>query len=276
MNVVAVLTGCSVAVAIVVGLPTRRLPPDRLVTLFPDCPNRCHRTGWLNYSDPFTYFGRWLRVRIARLSHHRDDGSCGEAVNPAADRRIGATATAVICFAFVQPVVALGLLAAALILPIIKKRRDARMRQEMVREQLPDVVDLLRLAVGSGMTVHLAIDAVSVRCDGVVGERLREVRRRILLGQRLHEALDALVDLGDPAIGLTRALIASESDGAPLAPSLDQVAAEARLHRRRAAEEAARRLPVKLLFPLVACILPAFLLLTVVPLLGGALGSLGL
>ena len=45
-----------------------------------------------------------------------------------------------------------------------------------------------------------------------------------------------------------------------------RLAAEARLERRRAAEATARRVPVKLLFPLVLCTLPAFALLTVVPL----------
>ena len=44
--------------------------------------------------------------------------------------------------------------------------------------------------------------------------------------------------------------------------------------RRREAEERARRLPVQLLFPLVVCVLPAFGLLAVVPLLAGSLPAL--
>ena len=63
---------------------------------------------------------------------------------------------------------------------------------------------------------------------------------------------------------------------APVAPALERVAFDARADRRRGAEEAARRVPVKLLFPLVACILPAFAALTVLPLLAGTLGSLRL
>jgi tight adherence protein C len=57
---------------------------------------------------------------------------------------------------------------------------------------------------------------------------------------------------------------------------LTVLAAEVRAERRRRAEAAARRVPVKLLFPLVLCVLPAFGLLTVVPLLAGAATSLHL
>jgi tight adherence protein C len=70
--------------------------------------------------------------------------------------------------------------------------------------------------------------------------------------------------------------VASERYGAPLADALVTLAADARADRRRRAEEAARRVPVQLLFPLVLCVLPAFVLLTLAPLLAGALGSLRL
>jgi len=58
-------------------------------------------------------------------------------------------------------------------------------------------------------------------------------------------------------------LAGAERYGTPLLPALDRLALDARLDRRRRAEEAARRVPVKLLFPLVLCVLPAFGLLTV-------------
>ena len=47
-----------------------------------------------------------------------------------------------------------------------------------------------------------------------------------------------------------------------------------RHERRRQAEEAARTLPIKLCFPLVCCVLPAFVLLTIAPLVAGAVRSL--
>ena len=81
---------------------------------------------------------------------------------------------------------------------------------------------------------------------------------------------------GEAARPLTAALVASERYGAPVVAGLERLAAEVRRDRRRRAEEAARRVPVKLLFPLVTCTLPAFALLTVAPLIAGTLGSLRL
>ena len=70
------------------------------------------------------------------------------------------------------------------------------------------------------------------------------------------------------------ALIASDRLGAPVGPQLARLAAEERAAVRRRAEAHARRVPVKLLFPLVFLVLPAFVLLTVVPGLNAGLQRL--
>jgi tight adherence protein C len=81
----------------------------------------------------------------------------------------------------------------------------------------------------------------------------------------------------DPGIrALAAALVDAERYGTALGPTLDRLAVDARMARHRRAEEAARRVPVKLLFPLVTCILPAFGLLTVAPLIAGGLRALRL
>jgi tight adherence protein C len=64
--------------------------------------------------------------------------------------------------------------------------------------------------------------------------------------------------------------------GAPLLASIDGYATSLRRDERAAAVEKARRLPVKLLFPLALLILPGFLLLTVGPALLAGLDRLGL
>ncbi|MBA3267134.1 MAG: type II secretion system F family protein, partial [Acidimicrobiia bacterium] len=79
---------------------------------------------------------------------------------------------------------------------------------------------------------------------------------------------------GEAVRPLVAALVASERYGAPLVASLERLADEVRRDRRRRAEEAARKVPVKLLFPLVTCTLPAFGLLTVAPLIASAVRSL--
>ena len=83
-----------------------------------------------------------------------------------------------------------------------------------------------------------------------------------------------LGDLGAAVRPLVAALVAAERYGAAVGARLERLALDARLAHRRRAEEAARRLPVQLLFPLVGCILPAFGLLTVVPLLAASMPRL--
>ena len=94
-------------------------------------------------------------------------------------------------------------------------------------------------------------------------------------GSSIGESLAGLgSDLGPNGAPLTDALHQAGSAGVPLVPLLDGVAAAARDRRRRTAPEAARRLPVTMLLPLVACTLPAAILLAVVPVLVVSLASL--
>ena len=152
------------------------------------------------------------------------------------------------------------------------KRRDSRLARE-----LPEAVDLLLLAVGAGLTVPLAVEAVARRLEGLVGEAFAAARSRSRLGEPLADALESLPELsGEPLRQLVRPLVASLRYGVELLPPLESLAADVRLQRRRQAETAARKLPVKLLFPLVLCILPAFALLTVVPAIASSLRNLQL
>lgn len=144
-----------------------------------------------------------------------------------------------------------------------------------VDAELPEAVDLLALSVGSGLTVTAAVRAVAPGCPGDVGRALRRTVLRADAGERLADDLAALADhLGEPARPVCRALVAALDDGAPIGRALERIADDARRHRRARALESARRVPVLLLFPLVVCILPAFVLLTVVPLVSSALVSM--
>lgn len=161
--------------------------------------------------------------------------------------------------------------------PVWRERSRRRRARAVLVGDLPDVTDLFMLAAGAGLTVPLAVEVVARRASGPFAVELARVVTEVALGRRLSDTLEEVPDrLGEEARPLVSALVAADRYGAPLLDGLERLGVELRHDRRRRAEEAARRVPVKLLFPLVLCTLPAFALLTVAPLLAGALGSLRL
>ncbi len=192
-------------------------------------------------------------------------------------RRLGRAVLAGTAIVVVSAPAGLAVAAVVWALPGLAERRRCRQRQAELLRHLPEVCDLLVLAVGAGLTVPLAVAAVARRAPGPLGPALARAVGDANLGRRLADALDEVpAQVGDEARPLIGALVASERYGAPLLDGLVRLSNELRHDRRRRAEEAARRVPVKLLFPLVFCTLPAFALLTVAPLLAGALRALRL
>jgi tight adherence protein C len=174
---------------------------------------------------------------------------------------------------------AAGILAAAVgwAAPGVRERRLRDARQAALDASLPEVVDLLVLATGAGLTVRHALAAVAARADSPLAPILAQTVAEADQGRRLADALDDVpARAGESTRPLVGVLLGSERYGAPVRAGLERLAADVRADTRRRAEAAARRVPVKLLFPLVVCILPAFGLLTVAPLVAGALRTLRL
>lgn len=162
--------------------------------------------------------------------------------------------------------------------PIVRARARARRREAQVLDEVPEVVDLFRLAIGAGLNVRLAIHAVARHGRGLIVDEFERAERRIERGDRVADVLASLAvdgELGDAVRPLVDALVATERYGAPIGASLERAADDARLRRRRRHEELARKIPVRLLFPLVCCTLPALGLLTVVPTLVRSFPALG-
>ena len=244
-----------------------RPPPARIRTLGPPVGAGAASSPRLRRSGPA------LLERLGTTVLRR----IGRPVGPDGGRRLGgALAVAALGLALLPPAaVPAGLVAWAL--PALRARRRQRLHLAAIAADLPDVVDLLVLAVGAGLTVRLAVAAVARRAPGPLGAELARAGHDADLGRRLADALDDLPQrAGEATRPLVAALIASERYGAPLGASLERLAHEVRADRRRRAEEAARKVPVKLLFPLVSCTLPAFGLLTVAPLIASAVRSLRL
>ena len=147
----------------------------------------------------------------------------------------------------------------------LRERRRARARHRAVERSVPLVLDVLTVAARAGCTPRVALAATAAWCPHVARTLLVDVERRCTLGVSLADSLDAL-SANEPALAAVAEVLAlSERSGAPTAELLERLADEARADLRRRAEAHARRVPVRLLFPLVFLVLPAFGLLTVVP-----------
>lgn len=153
---------------------------------------------------------------------------------------------------------------------------QARRRVEAVNHELPQLLDLLAAASSAGLSGQLALRSAVSATEGPLGDELRGALRAVDLGARWRDELQrvadrvALPDLSRAVTALTR----SGSLGSSLAGAMTELAAEVREERRAALSERARKAPVKMLFPLVFLVLPAFLLLTVVPVLLTTLQSI--
>lgn len=203
--------------------------------------------------------------------------TAGRVPSPEQARRAGAAALATVPALVLAPLWAPLPALLAWALPLLRARREEARRLGRLEADLPQAVDLLSLAVGAGLNVALAVAAAGRRGTGPVAAELRRVTAEVAAGRRLAEALDDLpARAGEPLRPLAAALAGCERYGGPVVPALDRLADDARRRRQRRAEEAARKVPVKLLFPLVLCILPAFALLTVAPLVMGAVRQLRL
>lgn len=151
-----------------------------------------------------------------------------------------------------------------------------RRRHDAIARDLPDAIDHLVLTAQAGLGPHQAVRdlarAAPRSLRAAFGATVHELDR----GRPFADALEVLRrEVGHDADLLVDSLAGAERYGSALAPVFDRLSADARQARRRLDEADARRLPVRLSFPLVLCTLPAFVLLAIAPPVLAALSSLG-
>lgn len=182
--------------------------------------------------------------------------------------------------AFVVVLYALGLsgglafamLAAAggFFLPSLWLARKIDARRKQIRNGLPDALDLFIVCVESGSGLDQAIGKASedlALAHPALAEELRLLGTEIRAGK---PRIEAFRDFGDRTrIDDVRALVAmliqTDRFGTSIAQALRTHAEVARTKRRQRAEERAAKLGVKLVFPLVLCLFPAFYVVTIGP-----------
>jgi Flp pilus assembly protein TadB len=140
-------------------------------------------------------------------------------------------------------------------------------RQRDLERSLPDFLDRLSLALDAGLGFEVALRRSAERFPGRLGEELRRMVRQLDRGHARAEAMEDMAarnpsdDLGAFAASVRQA----DRLGTSLAVTLRVQSDLSRNRRRRRAQEAGRRLPVLIVFPLVFFFLPALLIVYLAP-----------
>ena len=174
---------------------------------------------------------------------------------------------------------ALGVAAAAVVALAVHRalvRREPsslRRRRQEVARGLPQVVDLLAVTLSAGASPSSAISAVTSAVDGPVVAELRAVEHGLELGRdpaRVWRELAQRPGLAPLGRTMARAI----ESGASVSDALHRLAEDLHASSRLEAESRARTVGVRAAAPLGLCLLPAFVLVGVVPLVGSTIGAL--
>ena len=225
------------------------------------------------------------RLRAAGLRRESSAGSRAGAADGPAVERADSPATAPpdwvprVCGvgAGVSALTGLGALAAVLVVAALatwlpgRRAADARRRAERgTAHDLPRVADLLATCLEAGLPVPDAAAVVGAAVPGPLGSAVERAGVALRAGASPRVAWSVA---GPAWSRLAVALERGSSSGAPLAALLRAVADDERDRARWAAEAAAQRAGVRAIGPLVVCFLPAFVLVGVVPVVGGIAGQ---
>lgn len=132
-------------------------------------------------------------------------------------------------------------------------------------------LDLMALALGSGVPLVVAVEHVATRAGPVVSGHLHRVVAALRWGVEEAAAWEELPPVWRSA---AHAISLAGMAGVPPAGLLQRAAADLRRAEQRRIEEATGRLSVLVVIPLGLCFLPAFALLTVVPVIAALAGGL--
>jgi tight adherence protein C len=142
-----------------------------------------------------------------------------------------------------------------------QKRRDA------LAKELPDTLDQMTIMVEAGLGFESAMARVGRTGDGPLATEIVRTMQEIQVGVPRAKALRNLGERTEaPDLRhFVMAIVQAEGYGIPIADVLRTQAAEQRVKRRQRAEEHAMKIPVKIIFPLILCILPTLFIVILGP-----------
>jgi tight adherence protein C len=140
-------------------------------------------------------------------------------------------------------------------------------RQDAMKKQLADSLDLLTVCVESGLGFDAALVQVARSTTGPLSAEFHRTLQEMQIGKSRMDALRGMSErstLADLRV-FVGAIVQADSLGIPIARVLREQSKEMRLKRRQRAEEKAMKVPVKVLFPTVVFILPVIFVVIIGP-----------
>ena len=175
-------------------------------------------------------------------------------------------------------IISLVCLAIGFMLPDFWLYNRIKERQRAIVNMLPDVLDLLMVCVEAGLGFDAAVARVSEQEEltrSPLHQELMRMHLEVRAGRPREEALRSLGErCGVQEVrSMVSAFIQSDRLGTPLGKTLRVHAETARVQRRHRAEERASLAPLKMIFPTVLFLMPAFFLVAMAPSLIGLIKS---
>ena len=150
-------------------------------------------------------------------------------------------------------------------------------RTQKMERALPDALDLLTISVEAGLGFDAALSQVARNTDGPLAAEFARVLQEMQIGLGRSHALRAMGERSTlPDLrAFTSAMVQADAFGIPVGQVLRVQSSEMRVKRRQKAEEAAQKIPVKIMVPLVLFILPSLFIAVIGPAVIGMMGVFG-
>ena len=148
--------------------------------------------------------------------------------------------------------------------PTLWLKTRIQKRKKQILRTLPDMIDLLILTVDAGLDFMIAVRRVVERSrPGPMVNELSQMYQEVQMGLIRRDALKNMSRrLNLPEVNsFTRTLIQAERMGTPMGEALRTLGEEIRIRQFQRGEQQALKAPIKMLFPLLFCILPVVLIL---------------
>ncbi len=169
---------------------------------------------------------------------------------------------------FYRVVIATGLVAAfGYVLPNVLLYNAGQKREKLMRNALPDAMDLLTISVEAGLGFDAAVSRVAKNGEGPLNQEFARLLQEMQLGVGRTDAMRAMAERTSlPDLkSFCSAMVQADSLGIPIARVLRIQSQEMRTKRRQRAEEKAQQVPVRIMIPLVLFILPCLFIVIMGP-----------